>query len=320
MFGIFKKQMDESDNIRPENWEFYIGQNDLKEKLQIAIEAAKQRDQKLPSVLLNGGAGYGKTTIAEITAREFGTEFKTYISTAIESLADIIEICTKAEKHSVIFLDEFQELSKSVQTTLLSVFEDEKITIKSGKNLIHIPVEPFTIIGATTDISKIIEPLRNRFGIVHTFSPYTPDELKEIAKRTSHRINFPIDDNEILSEIAKRCRGIPRNCNRLILRVRDYCQVKNSGYADLDTVNEALELEGIDENGLNTKDRQYIDILYNSFGGGPSGILSLSSIMGEKREVLEKDIEPYLISMGFLTRGSRGRSLTQKGVDYALAN
>lgn len=323
MFGFFNKQdqvpdiSEEELNIfRGKTWDDYLGQEKLKEKLKIAIQAAKERnDIVLPHCLLSSGPGQGKTTVAQIIANEFGAKCKTYISTAIESAADIIEVCTKAEPGSIQFLDESHALPKSVQTILLSVLEDNKITLKLGKNIAHIPLNKFTIIAATTDMSKMLEPLRNRFGISHVFDPYTRDELAEIIRRSSEKVNFPIHDQNILLEVAKRSRGTPRNCNRLILRIRDFCQVKNNGRVDIDAVNEALALEGINEDGLNRKDMQYIQVLYSNFGGGPAGCMSIASAMGETKEFLSNDIEPFLLSEGFINRTSRGRVLTQKSID-----
>ena len=318
MFGIFKKQFDpEEHELAISEWDEYIGQDDLKEKLSIAIEAAKQRNGPPPHCLFASLAGHGKSTIAQIMAKQYGTECKTYISTAIKEPADLVEICTKAEENSIHFLDECHELSRSVQTMMLSVLQDKKITIKSEKSLIHIPVKPFCFVAATTNLEKLSDPFKNRFGILHTLSPYTQEEIALILKQSFIKIGYDVDQ-EILEEIAKRSRLVPRNANRLALRIRDFCQVKNNNQIDMEAVNSALELEGIDDDGLTKKDWEYLRLIYDKFGGGPCGVASLASMMGEKKEFLERDIEPFLSQKELLSRTARGRILTQKAINLIL--
>ncbi len=322
MFGFFDKdevvEPHYCASLRGNRWCDFIGQESLKEKLKIAIQAAKERNSVLPHILISGTPGQGKSTLAQIVAQEYGVEPKIYICTAIETAADLIEICVKAEENSVHIFDETQDLPKCVQTMALPVLEDSKITVKTGKSLFHIPVKPFCIIGTTTDLSKITEPFRNRFGIIHDLEPYTQEDLITLILQNSNKLGFTIEDKEILCEIAKRSRGIPRNCNRLLLRIKDYCQVKNHSNVTLQMVDEALNLEGIDGYGLTKKDKCYIRTMYSAFGGGPVGVSSISTTMGEAKDYVSRDVEPFLIDSGFIVRSPRGRMLTQKGINYAL--
>lgn len=314
------EEQEQFDNIlRPKTFSDYVGQEDLKEKLSIAIQAAKERNETLPSILIGGPSGYGKTTIAQIIANEYGTECKTFICSAIKSKADIMEIVTKARENSVVVYDEMHSLTAPLQECMYSVLEDWAITIKVGTKVVgSVKVTPHCIVGCTTSTGKLTEPFRNRFGIIHNLRDYTDDELALLIKANASKIGCNFDDDDLFLDLARRCRGVPRTINRLLHRVRDYAQVKNNGMVDQNTLDEAMKLEGIDRNGLTELDYKYVYSMYKNFGCQPVGVNSLASSLNESKETLENTIEPMLMKQGLIIKTKTGRTLTQEGIDLAL--
>ncbi len=301
--------------LRPQTFEDYVGQQDLKDRLSIAIEAAKQRDEPMPSILLLARSGYGKTTIAQIISNEYGSTIKTVVGTAIESKADVLELLTKVEKNSVLFLDELQTLKSDIQEMFYTAIEDFKVTVKLGKKDIHhIKINPFCLIGATTHAGKISEPFRNRFGIVHEMSPYSNEELATIVSAGAKKLDLNFESEDLYLEVAKRGRSVPRTVNKLLLRIRDYAQVKNNGVVNKQCLDEAMLLEGINENGLNKVDLKYLTCLYKAFGCEPAGLNAILSSIGEAKETVENSVEPFLFENGYITKTKRGRVLTRKGL------
>jgi Holliday junction DNA helicase RuvB len=307
--------------LRPQKFEDYVGQKSLIEKLKIAVQAAKERNDPVPSILIAGGSGKGKTTIASIIANEYGTECKIVMAPVIKDVSDILELLVKATPNSFLFIDELHRLNGKVEECLYSAIEDFKASIRvAGKNISHIDINPFCLIGATTEIGKVSEPLRNRFGLVHILEDYTDEELVTLCRANVSKIGLDIRDDEIFLSIAKRCRGIPRILNRILYQVRDYAQVNNNNTVDLDCFNKAMELEGIDENGLQNIDTQYLVVLYRNFAAGPAGINAICSAMGGNKDFIEQTVEPFLLRNEYLSKTKGGRVLTEKGLKYAVAS
>ena len=301
--------------IRPESIDEYIGQEDVKENIQVFVEAAKMRNEPLDHVLLYGPPGLGKTTLAFIIAHELGTNIKTASGPSIEKSGDLAAILSSLEPGDVLFIDEIHRMPRYIEEILYPAMEDFSLDIIVGSEgnsrNIKIDLPPFTLVGATTRAGDLSAPLRDRFGITSKLQFYTVDELTDIIKRTARVLNVDIEE-DAACELAKRSRGTPRIANRLFKRVRDFALVKGNGVVNLEITEEALERLKVDKMGLDNTDRELLLAIIEKFNGGPVGIEALSSSIGEEVTTIEDVYEPYLLQTGLLKRTSRGRIATDK--------
>jgi Holliday junction DNA helicase RuvB len=302
--------------LRPQSFNDYIGQEKIKQHLDIFIQAAKKRTENIDHVLLYGPAGLGKTTLAHIIAREMGVGIKVTSGPAIEKVGDLGSILTNLENGDVLFIDEIHRLNKMIEEVLYPAMEDYKLDIIIGKGpaarTIQLDLPRFTLIGATTRLGSLSNPLRNRFGSTHRLEFYTPEDIEKIVKRSSGILGMGLDETGA-SEIARSSRQTPRVANRILKRVRDYAEVKNIDSITGALAREALDLYEIDHLGLEPTDRHILRTLITKFKGGPAGIQALSAVTGEEIQTIEDVYEPYLIQLGFLARTPRGRVVTESG-------
>ena len=300
--------------LRPKNFSEYIGQEDLKEKMNIFIKAAKLRDEAMDHILLYGPPGLGKTTLAGVIATEMGVNLKITTGPVLEKAGDLAAILTSLEENDILFIDEIHRLNTSVEEILYPAMEDGELDILIGKGpsarSIRIELPKFTLIGATTRAGQLSTPLRDRFGVTHRMEYYKLDELEEILRRGSKILGISFDEDGI-TEISKRSRGTPRIANRLLKRARDYATIKGNGILDRKSVNGVLELLGVDARGLDELDRSILNAIINFYNGGPVGIETLSLLLGEDKRTLEEVYEPYLVQIGFIKRTQRGRMVTK---------
>jgi len=301
------------DQIRPQRLADFPGQEAIKERLAISIQACKQRREPLDHMLMCGPPGLGKTTLARILANEMGVDIRSTSGPVIERQADLSAILTSLEEFDVLFIDEIHRLNRAVEETLYSAMEDFEVDIMLGKGpsarSMKIGLKPFTLIGATTRAGLLTPPLRARFGETYRFEFYAPAELQQIVLRSARIFDMPTEEDGAL-EIAGRSRGTARIANRLFRRVRDYAQVKGNGVITREVADAALRLLGIDELGLDEMDKTVMHTIIDKFAGGPVGISSLAVAIGEEGQTLEEVHEPYLIQLGFIKRTQQGRVAT----------
>ena len=311
---------DDGDNpLRPRQLKEYIGQQKVKENLSVFIDAAKLRGEELDHVLLYGPPGLGKTTLAAIIAAELGVNFRITSGPALERAGDLAALLTNLEPGDVLFIDEIHRLPRTVEEILYPAMEDFAIDIINGKGQgaasIHLPLPRFTLIGATTRAGQLSAPLRDRFGVIFRLELYTPEELSQIITRSAAILNVDIVP-EGAYEIARRSRGTPRIANRMLRRVRDYAQTRAGGVITLDVAREALNMQGVDELGLDKLDRTMLLTAMDKFGGGPVGLDTLSAMTGEDATTIEDVYEPYLMQLGFMMRTPRGRVVTPAAYEH----
>ena len=306
-------------NIRPSRLKDYIGQTEVKENLRVFIGAAKLRSESLDHVLLYGPPGLGKTTLAYIIANELGTNIKTASGPSIEKSGDLAAILSTLEPGDVLFIDEIHRMPRFIEEILYPAMEDFTLDIVIGTDTntrnIKIDLPPFTLVGATTRAGDLSGPLRDRFGIVSKMKYYDSDELYQIIKRTSKVLDMNISDEAAMS-LAKRSRGTPRIANRLFKRVRDFALVEGLSEINTDITNKALERLKVDKEGLDETDHQFLLSLIEKFNGGPVGIDTIASAIGEEVSTIEDVYEPYLLQNGYIKRTQRGRVVTEKAYSH----
>ncbi len=300
-------------NIRPKKFDDYIGQSALKSNLKISIQAAKKREMPLDHILFYGPPGLGKTTLASVIATEMETNIKITSAPALERPRDIIGILMSLKSGDILFIDEIHRLNKISEEILYPAMEDFSLDMTTGKSQtlksIRIPLPKFTLIGATTKAGALSSPLRDRFGIIHRLEFYTQEELTKVIKRTAKILDIRIEDKGA-EAVAKRSRGTPRIANRLVKRVSDYAIVKSNGLIDAKTADNALDILQIDKFGLDNTDRTLLNLIAEKYNGGPVGIETIATALGEDSKTIEDVYEPYLVQKGFIQRTPRGRKLT----------
>lgn len=306
-------------SLRPKTFRDYVGQENLKEKMAICIAAAKKRNTTVDHILLYGPPGLGKTTLAGVIANEMKANLKITSGPILDKAGDLAAILTSLEENDILFIDEIHRLNSSVEEILYPAMEDGELDIMIGKGpsarSIRIELPPFTLVGATTRAGLLSSPLRDRFGVSHKMEYYNEIEIKGIITRGAKILGVEIDERGAV-EISKRSRGTPRIANRLLKRVRDYCDIKGNGKIDEIIAKKALNMLGVDENGLDELDRNIINSIIDNYDGGPVGIETLSLLLGEDKRTLEEVYEPYLVKIGFLKRTNRGRVVTPKAYQH----
>lgn len=305
--------------LRPQSLKDFVGQEQIKDNLSIFMEAARRRQEPIEHVLLYGPPGLGKTTLAHIIAREMGANMKVTTGPAIEKSGDLAALLTNLEPGDVLFIDEIHRLNRVVEEILYPAMEDFVLDIIIGKGpsakTLRIDLPRFTLIGATTKLSKLSSPLRDRFGNTYRLDFYEHDDIHKIVTRSADILSVPVDIDSA-SEIAKRARKTPRIANRLLKRVRDFAEVKNQGQITPTLVRETLNQLGVDDLGLDHVDRRILQTIIDKFSGGPVGLNTIAAATAEEMEAIEDVYEPFLLQLGFINRTNRGRIITDKAYEH----
>ncbi len=300
--------------LRPKSFSDYIGQNKIIESLSIAVEASRKRDESLDHVLFYGPPGLGKTTLSYIISNQIESNFIHTSGPALEKPADAVGLLSNLSSKDVLFIDEIHRIPKTVEEYLYSAMEDFRVDFITGSGAfaktINLRLESFTLVGSTTRPGLLSSPLRDRFGLSYHLDYYDENDLKDIILRSSRLLDLKIDENSSI-EIAKRSRGTPRIANRLLRRVRDYVEVKNIKKINTKVINDSLEIEGVDNLGLDRLDREYLRIIAANYEGGPVGIDAISASLNEDQATLSDVVEPFLLKIGFIIRTSQGRKITK---------
>ncbi len=305
--------------LRPRALDDYIGQDRIRENLQVSIAAARQRGEALDHVLLYGPPGLGKTTLAYVIGNELRVAVRATSGPVLEKPGDLAALLTNLGEREVLFIDEIHRMSPVIEEILYPALEDYELDIMIGQGpsarSVKVPLQKFTLIGATTRAGLLTSPLRSRFGIVHRLEFYEAADLEEIVRRSARILDVPIA-TEAAAELARRSRGTPRIANRLLRRVRDFAQVRADGTITLDVAHAALKLLEVDEHGFDEVDRKLLKTIIEKFGGGPVGVNSIAAAISEEKDAIEDIYEPYLIQIGFLDRTPRGRVATARAYGY----
>jgi holliday junction DNA helicase RuvB len=313
------EEVQDEAGLRPRTLDEYVGQDRVRENLQVAIAAARQRAEPLDHVLLHGPPGLGKTTLAYVIGNELGVAVRATSGPAIEKPGDLVGIVTNLADREVLFIDEIHRMSPAIEEILYPALEDYEVDIVIGQGpsarTVKMRLERFTLVGATTRTGLLTSPLRSRFGIAHRLDFYTAADLNEIVQRSARILGVAVDA-VASAEIARRARGTPRIANRLLRRVRDYAQVRAGGDITIDVTRAALALLEVDETGFDEVDRKLLRTIIEKFGGGPVGLNTLAAAISEEKDAIEDIYEPYLIQIGFLDRTPRGRMATPRAYNY----
>lgn len=305
--------------LRPRRLDDYIGQDRIRENLQVSIAAARQRGEALDHILLWGPPGLGKTTLAYVIANEMGAPIRTTSGPVIEKPGDLAGMLSGLQTHEVLFIDEIHRLPATIEEILYPAMEDFELDIVIGQGpgarSVKVPVERFTLIGATTRAGLLTAPLRARFGINHRLDFYTVDDIDVIVRRSARILDLPIEPDASL-EIARRSRGTPRIANRLLHRVRDYAQVRADGRITVEVATATMRMLEVDDRGFDEIDRRLLSTIIDKFGGGPVGVNTLAAALSEEPDAIEDIHEPYLLQAGFIDRTPRGRVATPRAYEY----
>lgn len=312
---------EQDDILRGSSFNEFLGQEDIKRQLSVAIKSSQARGELLQHCMISGSSGHGKSVLAKIIANETNTELLVVMCPTIKTIGNILEIFVKLrqDRDCTVFLDECHSLNPKLEETLYSILEEFKAGITIGNKTRFLDIKRFTCIGATTNLSAVSKPLRDRFNITCHMSKYTDSEIAQILKMNAARLKMQWDNDDVFDFLSSAARQTPRIANNLLFRVRDVAQLYNNNKINKNVVEKALEIECIDENGLNKLDMQYLSNMYSDFGGGPAGFISIASTLDCDKSYTSEIVEPYLIAKKLIFRGPSGRGLSADGLKLVLS-